>query len=203
VQVTDWYAPPGTFPPRPPGTPITTTVATVPVATETAVAVPTAPPTQPPPPAVDTPALPNPDTANMTPEEVIEALYNAINRRDFPYAYALWANNGAASGKSYAEFVAGYATTDNVTIHTKSRWTQGLAGTSLGCVSIVLLAVETNGINRSFAGAYLLRRSNVTTPGGDPNWRIIRDTVEALNYIVNPGSQESTELLDAATCPSP
>jgi hypothetical protein len=183
--VTDWYAPPGTFPPRPPGTPITTIAATEPSPT--------------PAPIADTPALPNPDTAGITPEAVIIALYDAINRGDFLYAYALWARNGAASGQSYAEFVAGYATTDHVMIATKSGSIQGAAGSSYGCVPIVLMAYEKDGSTRSFAGSYLLRRSNVV-PGGDPNWRIERASVRVLDHIVVPENEESTELLNTATC---
>jgi len=187
VEVTDWYAPPGTFPLRPQGTPITTIVAAESAAT--------------PPPSDDKPpALPNPDTANLSPESVIGRLYDAINRRDFAFAYALWSRYGAASGQSYTEFKSGYATTDHVTIHTKSGPIEGAAGSSYGCVPIVLLAVETNSTTRTFAGAYLLRRSN-GMPGGDSNWRIERATMKVLDHIVQPGSEEASQLLDTATCP--
>jgi len=136
----------------------------------------------------------------MAPEEVIGALYAAINRRDFAYAYALWADRGAASGQSYADFAAGYTTTDHVAIGTKRRYIQGAAGSSYGCVAIVLLAAERDGTTRSFAGTYLLRRSNVV-PGGDPNWRIVRARIGQLDHIVMPEGDEAAALLDAAACP--
>jgi hypothetical protein len=207
-----------TLPPAPSPTAVAPSATSVPPTaqpTSTEPPPPTAEPTQAPPtetatvapeptqapPAENTPELPNPDTAAMTPEAVIGALYDAINRRDFPYAYALWGDNGAASGQTYAEFEAGYATTDSVAIRTKARGIQGAAGTSYGCVSIVLLAKETDGATHSFAGAYLLSRSNVV-PGGDPNWRIRRAAIQPLDHIVMPDSEEATALLDTAACPT-
>lgn len=47
----------------------------------------------------------------VTSEQVLIDYYTALNQQDYPTAYALWANNGAASQQTEAQFAQGYANT--------------------------------------------------------------------------------------------
>lgn len=151
VEVTDWYAPEGSLPPRPAGT-----------------ALPLAP----------APAD-GPLTEGMTPEETIRLYYDAINRRAYSVAYYLWQQQGAASGQTLEEFRAGYATTTSVELVTAAGPIEAAAGSMYGCVAVGLSARQEDGSVRMFTGAYTLQRSN-NVPGGNPNWRIRGANVEEL-----------------------
>lgn len=77
---------------------------------------------------------------------VVYAYFDAINRRDYPQA---WALGGRFLDASYDDFVAGLATTDHeaVTVTSENGET----------VHIRLSARQSDGTYRTFAGYYVVR----------------------------------------------
>ena len=107
--------------------------------------------------------------------DVLRRYYLAIDGRDYRRAYALWAQDGAASGQAYNAFAAGFAQT----AHTRVEFTGpvtlgGAAGTTYATVPVRVGATTTEGAAQHFAGTYTLRRVN-DVPGATAEqlrWRI-------------------------------
>ena len=94
--------------------------------------------------------------------------YDAIEHHDYPRAYALWGEKGLASGKTYAQFVQGFAETAHsaVTI-TQPVTIEGAAGSSYAEVRVRVDARTIAGVEQHFEGAYVVRRVN-DVPGATP-----------------------------------
>jgi NAD(P)-dependent dehydrogenase (short-subunit alcohol dehydrogenase family) len=102
------------------------------------------------------------DTVAARPEDVLREYYAAIDARDFRRAYALWGNDGAASGQSFDEFVAGFASTAHVTVEIgKVGRLEGAAGSRFVEVPVTITARKTDGTPQRFSGSYSLRRTVV------------------------------------------
>jgi len=93
---------------------------------------------------------------------VVHDYYDAIEARDYRRAHGLWAGDGAASGKTFEQFAAGFANTAHVTatLGEPSRM-DAAAGSRYVEVPVVLRAVTNHGEEQRFAGSYVLRRSVV------------------------------------------
>jgi len=112
------------------------------------------------------------------PEGAIDAVrryYGAIDGRDFRAAYALWARDGTASGKTFEEFAAGFARTAHASVEITGPVAQeGAAGSSYAEVPVRVQATLTSGEVQRFEGRYVLRRVN-DVPGATPEqlrWHI-------------------------------
>ncbi len=94
--------------------------------------------------------------------EVVRDYYAAINARDYRTAYEAWSGAGAASGRTYEPFAAGFSNTARVeaTIGVPGR-EDGAAGSRYVEVPVTLRAMTTAGAGQRFAGHYVLRRSVV------------------------------------------
>ena len=105
------------------------------------------------------------------PSDVVRRYYGAIAAHDYDQAYALWGQSGRASGKTRADFAAGFANTAEVraTI-TDSARIEGAAGSQYATVPVVVNAVLSNGQKQRFTGTYTLRRSMVD--GATPAQRV-------------------------------
>ena len=106
---------------------------------------------------------------------VVRAYYRALAERDYRAAYSLWSDGGRASGKSYADFAAGFAHTRTTQV-TPGVPTdpEGAAGSSYISIPVTVEAVRDDGTTQHFAGAYVLRRVN-DVPGATPEelrWHI-------------------------------
>jgi hypothetical protein len=91
------------------------------------------------------------------PLEVVQSLFNAINRKEYARAYGYWEPNAAPS--SFATFQAGYAQTQSVT------WSFGTVTSDAGAGQFyynvpVTLKAQTTGGPQTFVGCYTLHLSN-------------------------------------------
>lgn len=105
----------------------------------------------------------------------VQRYYAAIERGDYRGAYALWSDNGRASGKDYRDFVRGFARTAHARVFVGAPGRdEGAAGTTYVSVPVEVRAVLKNGGRQRFTGRYTLRRSN-DVPGStwsQRQWRI-------------------------------
>ena len=93
---------------------------------------------------------------------VIQRYYESIDSGDLRSAYALWARGGEASGKSFAEFAAGFAGTSDVRVTVgDSIRVEGAAGSQYATIPVSVDATLRSGESQHFAGTYTLRRSMV------------------------------------------
>ena len=114
--------------------------------------------------------------------DVLRRYYAAIDAGDYRRAYSLWENGGAASNRTYEEFVAGFADTRSTQIDIGAPGrVEGAAGSRHVEINVIIRAVTRRGENQRFEGTYVLRRSVVD--GASPEqqrWRISRATLEAV-----------------------
>ncbi|RYD48558.1 MAG: hypothetical protein EOP60_15485 [Sphingomonadales bacterium] len=106
---------------------------------------------------------------------VIQTYYAAIDRGNFRGAYQLWDGNGAASGKSYATFRAGFANTGRTRVTTGTP-RNGDAGMSQRWIDVPvdIWATLKNGRRQHFTGYYRLHRivEGVSANPRDSRWHI-------------------------------
>ena len=110
------------------------------------------------------------------PADVVRQYYDAIDARDFAAAYALWGQNGQASGQSFQQFAAGFDKTAHVhaTIDDSVR-VEGAAGSQYATVPVTVDAKLRDGTEQHFAGTYTVRRAMVdgATPA-QQHWHIYK-----------------------------
>jgi hypothetical protein len=115
--------------------------------------------------------------------DVVRLYYRALAAHDYGTAYAQWDNDGAASGKSYSAFAAGYARTRATRVAAGAPTDpEGAAGSSFITVPVTVDAVLDNGERQHFAGSYTLRRVN-DVPGATPDqlrWHIQSASLRAV-----------------------
>jgi hypothetical protein len=100
----------------------------------------------------------NPDAA----ANVVRQYYSAIGAHDYDAAYALWGQSGGASGKTRANFAAGFAHTADVHVTiTGAERVEGAAGSQYATVPVMVDALTSNGVKQRFRGTYTLRRAMV------------------------------------------
>lgn len=116
-------------------------------------------------------------TTEPTPDDavaVIRDYYGAINSGDFSRAYVLWSDGGNASGQSPQQFAAGFADTTGISVDMQPPGNVGAAaGSRYVEVPVAIVATQRDGSQRSYVGAYTLRRS--VADGAAPEqraWRI-------------------------------
>lgn len=98
-------------------------------------------------------------TATVSPAQalgVVTGFAQAIGTKDYSAAYQAWAQGGAASGSSEADFAAGYAATDQYDLHVTA-----VHPTETGVdVDVVVLAVATDSggtqLLQMFQGTYVV-----------------------------------------------
>jgi hypothetical protein len=107
---------------------------------------------------------------------VIDAYYEAINKKDYPRAYALWGSSGEASGKSLKQFTAGFAQTDSVSLNAGPAGSVGAAaGSRYIDIPVTIDARLSDGRTQHFTGTYTLRRSVVDGATAEQRaWRIYK-----------------------------
>lgn len=105
---------------------------------------------------------------------VIRDYYSAINARSYAQAFALWSDGGRASGQSPQQFADGFAGTDGVSVEVRAPGrVDAAAGSRYIDVPVVLVATQSAGGERRYAGSFKLRRAVVD--GATPEqraWRI-------------------------------
>jgi len=116
---------------------------------------------------------------------VLDAYYEAINQKNYPRAYTLWGSNGEASGKTLAQFTAGFAKTDSVSIKIGPAGPiEGAAGSRYVNIPVTIAARLSDGTQQHFTGTYTLRRSVVD--GATPeqrSWRIYTAHISKADHM--------------------
>lgn len=87
------------------------------------------------------------------PAAVVRAYITAINRHDYPAAWAIYEPAATAKGRTYASFAAGFDSTahDAIDAMETTGWT----------VRIDLLAVQVDGTVREYAGTYTVHDGRI------------------------------------------
>lgn len=113
--------------------------------------------------------------------------YHAIAEKRYDQAYGLWAENGAASGQTRAEFQQGYAKTAGLSVLLDRPTASGDAVTvPIAILSVLNLSNQTQQPQR-FSGIYALRQE----AGG---WRIVSATIAESDASAEPPASTSDAL---------
>jgi hypothetical protein len=116
-----------------------------------------------------------PATSPAAAQQVIQAYYDAINRGDYRSAYLAWDQNGAASGKTFVVFRAGFAQTKStrVVTYTPVNPDAGMSQRWID-VPVDVHAVIKSGKRQHFRGKYTLHRvvEGVGAPASQLSWHI-------------------------------
>jgi len=128
------------------------------------------------PPAVDSAAasLPEvpatPDSAQAA-ATVVETYYALLEEGKYRDAWALWGDSGKRSGKTEAQFAAGFATTAETHAEVGApNDPEGAAGSLFVQVPVTVTAKLKDGTAQRFVGSYTLRRVN-DVPGSTAEQR--------------------------------
>lgn len=90
--------------------------------------------------------------------QVVVDYYAAIDAGDYAKAYALWSDNGAASGQTFEHFSGGYANTRSVhAVVGDPTDEEGAAGSRYIQVPVQLNALQRDGSERRYDGRFTLR----------------------------------------------
>ncbi|UYY57487.1 hypothetical protein [Sphingomonas sp. S2-65] len=123
------------------------------------------------------------DTSPAAARRVIERYYAAIERGDFATAYRSWDGEGQASGKRFAQFRQGFATTAHSRVVTGTP-VDGDAGMSQRWVDVPVevYAVLKNGRRQHFRGRYTLHRvvEGTGAPASQTRWHIAKARLAAI-----------------------
>lgn len=125
------------------------------------------------------PAEKTPAAARM----MVERYYAAIDQGRYATAYRLWANRGAASGRTLGAFTTGFTRTRHTHVVTGVPTdAEGAAGSVFITVPVKVRAVLKDGTRQRFVGSYVLRRVN-DVPGATPEqlrWHIASARLRAV-----------------------
>jgi hypothetical protein len=151
-----------------------------------ACSTPTAPPPNPRPAPAPAPApapsapsaepapAPAPASSSSDAAAVIAKYYADLESHDYAAAWRLWEADGKASGKTLAQFKAGFTETAHtrVVVGTPGR-EEGAAGSSYVTIPVDVYATRKDGTEQHFTGTYSLRKANLTEPGQPaPTWEL-------------------------------
>ena len=131
------------------------------------------------------------------PVALINAYYNAINRREYARAYGYWENPGASNGvtASFEDFASGYANTAAVNITTGDVTSDAGAGSIFYQVPAVIAATQSDGAVQRFFGCYLLHRANVEIGDSTPPYPI---ALRAAHIAAARSDADTAALLEQA-----
>ena len=91
-------------------------------------------------------------------KQVVADYYSAIDAGDHAKAYALWSDEGAASGQTFEHFSGGYANTRSVrAVVGEPTDEEGAAGSRYIQVPVELSALQRDGSKRHYRGRFTLR----------------------------------------------
>lgn len=98
------------------------------------------------------------------PQALVKEYYAAIRAHDFLRAYRMWQVSGQTGGRSFAQFEAGFDSTESVDARVGAAGrVEGAAGSRFVSVPVDISARLRNGTQQHFTGTYTLRR--VEVPG--------------------------------------
>ena len=95
---------------------------------------------------------------------IVREYYAAIRAHDFLRAYRMWEASGQRNVRSFAQFEAGFDSTESVDVKPGAPGrVEGAAGSRFVTVPVEIDSRLHNGTRQRFAGTYTLRR--VEVPG--------------------------------------
>lgn len=98
------------------------------------------------------------------PVQIVRDYYAAIRAHDFLRAYRMWEVGGGSGRRSFAQFEAGFDSTESVDVRTGAPGrVEGAAGSRFITVPVEINARLRDGTRQRFTGTYTLRR--VVVPG--------------------------------------
>jgi hypothetical protein len=94
--------------------------------------------------------------------------------RDYGHAYALWSQQGAASGQGPQQFANGFADTSEVSVQIGTPGAEDAgAGQRYIEIPVTVTAIHADGSRHSYAGSYVLHRTVVDGASAEQRaWRI-------------------------------
>src|SRR5205823_5465119 len=132
-----------------------------------------------------------------SPVLLLASLYDAINRKEFPRAYAYWESPPA--GATEPQFAAGYVDIASVLVGIRppTRF-DGAAGSQFAPLPTILIAQHTDQSKAVFTGCYTGRRTSpgIGGSGADTNWRIYSG-----KFSPAAGNSPNAAVLATTTCP--
>jgi hypothetical protein len=130
------------------------------------------------------------------PLEVLQSLFNALNRREYARAYDYWENQAALG--SFADYQQGYAATQSIQWAWGAVQTEGAAGQLYWSVPVTL-KVKTASGNQLFVGCY---RLHLSQPGiqSAPPYHPLGIISASLAAVAN---NADTQALMVAACSNP
>ena len=130
-------------------------------------------------------AATSPATSPEAAVKVVEDYYAALDRGDYRAAYSAWDQGGAASGKTFAQFRAGFLQTASVRVVTQLA-TNADAGMSQRTIDVPVNVYATlkNGGQQHFRGTYTLRRvvEGVGAPASQMSWHLSSAKLEPVAH---------------------
>jgi hypothetical protein len=122
--------------------------------------------------------------------QIVLDYYIAIAQKQYDLAYGLWAQNGAASGQTRAEFQQGYANTAGLSVLLDRATVSGDTVTVPITILSVLNQSDQTQQPQRFSGTYTLRQeaggwriANATIAGGDASAEPPASTGDALRVL--------------------
>jgi hypothetical protein len=122
------------------------------------------------------PSQPTPELGDISPShyidnrsgpvEVLQSLFNAVNRKEYLRAYSYWETS--AELPPFPEFEAGYENTESVQLVTGEVSSDAGAGQLYYTVPVTLQAQTTDGSLQTFVGCYTLHLSQPGIQGAPP-----------------------------------
>lgn len=98
------------------------------------------------------------------PVEVLQSLYNAVNRHEYARAYSYWQK----APSTFAQFQQGYATTQSVQLTTGNVSSDAGASNYYYQVPVALKAQTTTGATQTFVGCYTLHLASPAAQATPP-----------------------------------
>lgn len=107
-------------------------------------------------------------------EALVDAYYAAIAAGNLPAAYAMWSDDGRASGQTAEQFANGFAQTTGTSVQRgASGPVEGAAGSRFVEIPVSVTSTRSDGSTQRFLGCYVLRRAVVDgADAGRRAWRI-------------------------------
>ena len=121
----------------------------------------------------------NDSPSHDDPTETLNSYYAAINEKNYARAYQYW----EANSQTLEQFRRGFSDTASVRLLVDpAPQIEGAAGSSYANISTILISRRSNGIERIFAGCYVMRKSNLSREDNPSQrgWRIYRASIQAV-----------------------
>jgi hypothetical protein len=126
---------------------------------------------------------------------VLASYVNALNRKEYARAYSYWEENGEV--EPFADFQAGFAETEVVTLETGALGGEGAAGNLFYTVPVTLRATLSDGNTQTFVGCYTLHVSQPAVQATPP----FRPLGIRSGTLTEAEAGADTAALMAAACP--